>query len=164
MGEKKKFRARNVVLAITIILVLAVLGFWIYDSVYPYMVYRSRVKKLDSYGAKILWDDSGFLDSAVTKRLDLTKEEWAKLKAEILQNGWETSQLYEEVDELSKEYFTKEESSRPLEKYTRINSPAVDIPGIQEAKTIYERMLVAELGNRVVIEYRALLTRSGFKW
>ena len=163
MSRKKNFRARNVLVAVTIVIVFAVLCFWIYDSVYPYFVYRNRSEKMDTYGAKLLYDDTGFLDGVMTKRLELTEEEWSYLWKELILSGWSPWFLDEEGDILSPAYFSEEERTAPMEKYVRISRPADKLSGLREPKSVYERMLVVTLGNRVVIEYRIQLTRAGIK-
>ena len=157
--EKKKIRWWLCVLLIVVALGLA---YFIVHYAIPYLAFVKESKRLDAYSTETC--EKYF--TGVTKRVEMSKEDYLALKEELLSEGWTdaTEHMYLEngLDELSRSYFTDAERIGEKEKLIRISDTTNKLPSLSYA-SMYETIKVVIQDNKVYIEFYVFLSGADIK-
>ena len=155
----KKKKVRVWLSALLAVLVLAC-AFAILKYGIPYLEYIKETKRLDKYSAKKC--ESSF--TRVTKRIELSREEYEALKEELLSEGWSdaTENIYGEIDELSRSYFTDEERTGDREKLIRIKKNVINLPAM-DRPCIFEELFVVIKDDKVYLQFDVFISSGDIK-
>ena len=161
-------KAKRVIIGVVITAVLLCAAFIFVQDVIPMNAFSKRHKRFDRYMTKKL-SDNGDWELGVwrKKRLEMSTEEYAKLKEELLQDGWydETHRYEDGISKPSESDFTEEERNGMQELLAHVYTPC-KILGEERRRDICERLYVMTAGGKVILEYEAHLTQpyEAVKW
>lgn len=142
---------------ILIALVVLILVFLVLFAIIPFSIYRNHISRFKSYQAEKC--DSSL--SSSTWRIEMSREEYLKLKEELLSDGWiDSTEFIAEngMDDLSTAYFSEEERKGQKEKLTLTYRFLPKF--IVKPLLIYEKMIVVISDNKVYIQFGAFMTTA----
>lgn len=152
--NKKSSKLKSGILITMVVLFLIILVLYIGI---PFCIYRKHISRFKSYQAEKC--DSSL--SSSTWRIEMSREEYLKLKEELLSDGWiDSTEFIAEngMDDLSTAYFSEEERKGQKEKLTLTYRFLPKF--IVKPLLIYEKMIVVISDNKVYIQFGAFMTTA----